>query len=103
MPSPGYLFIRGPSDDYVLQEIGNRMVDDGEPGGLRLYSHAYRLLDLKPGVDSQEFDIVLRRGATVTGQVVGPDGQPVLDAWIFSRVILDPRRGASRPWLARYP
>ena len=36
---------------------------------------------------------MLRRGATVTGQVVGPDGQPVRDAWIFSRIILDPRLG----------
>ena len=51
---------------------------------------ADRLLDLKPGTDRQEVDLVLRRGETVTGQVVGPDGQPVRDAWIFSRVILDP-------------
>jgi protocatechuate 3,4-dioxygenase beta subunit len=101
IPSPGHLFIRGPSDDYVPQEIGDRMVDDGEPGGFRLYSHAYRMLDLKPGAGSQEVDIVLRRGATVTGQVVGPDGQPVLDAWILSRAILDPRRGTTRPWRAR--
>jgi len=102
MPSPGYLFIRGPSDDYVLREIGNRMVDQGEPGGRRLYSHAFRSLDLKPGIGSQDVHLVLRRGATVTGQVVGPDGQPVLDAWIFSRGILDPRRGASGSWNARY-
>ena len=101
IPRPGHLFIRGPSDDYVLQEIGRRMVDDGEPGGFRLYSHAHRMLDLKPGAGSQEVDIVLRRGATVTGQVVGPDGQPVLDAWIFSRAILDPRRGTTRPWHGR--
>jgi len=60
------------------------------------------MLDLKPGVGSQEVDIVLRRGATVTGQVVGPDGQPVLDAWLFSRAILDPRRGSVGSWDAGY-
>jgi len=32
-PGPGNLFISGPSDDYVLREIDNRMVDQGEPGG----------------------------------------------------------------------
>ena len=92
-PSPGYLFITGPSDDYVLQAIGSRMVEEGQPGGRRIYSHAYAALDLKPGIDSQEVNLVLRRGATVTGRVVGPDGQPVRDAWIFSRLILDPSLG----------
>ena len=60
------------------------------------------MLDLKPGSDSQEVNVVLRRGATVNGQVVGPDGQPVRDAWIFSRIILDPRRGAWRSWTGRH-
>ncbi len=88
MPGTGHLFIRGPSDDYVLQAIGARMYEEGQPGGLPIYSHAIRFLDLKPGLDSQEVNLVLRRGATVTGQVVGPDGQPVRSAWFFSRVTL---------------
>ena len=67
---------------------------EGQPGGGRLYSHAYAALDLKPGMGSQEVNLVLRRGATVEGRVVGPDGQPVGDAWIFSRLILDPSQGA---------
>ena len=71
-----------------------RMVLGGQPGGGRMYSHAYTALDLKPGIGSQEVNLVLRRGATVQGRVVGPDGQPVRDAWIFSRLILDPSRGA---------
>ena len=44
---------------------------------------------------------MLRRGATVTGQVVGPDGQPVRDAWIFSRVILEPMRSVFRSGTGR--
>ncbi len=40
---------------------------------------------------------MLRPGATVTGQVVGPDGQPVRDAWFFSRVTLAPT-GVWRQW-----
>ncbi len=32
---PGHLVIEGPSDDYVLREIGYRMLDQGEPGGRR--------------------------------------------------------------------
>jgi hypothetical protein len=71
------------------------MVLAGEPGGRRMYAHAHRLVDLKPGIDSQEVHVMLRRGATVTGHVVGPEDQPIRDASIFSRAILDPRQ---RPW-----
>jgi RNA polymerase sigma factor (sigma-70 family) len=101
-PGTGYLFIRGPSDDYLLQAIGSRMVQEGEPGGRLFYSHGHRVLDLKPGTDRQQIDIVLRRGMTATGQVVGPDGQPVSNAWIFSRVILDPRLGTWGSWSGRH-
>ena len=65
------------------------MIAQGQPGGRRSYSHGHAWLDLKPGIDSQEVHVVLRRGATVKGRVVGPDGQPVRDAWIISRIILE--------------
>src|SRR6185312_11033073 len=81
---------------------GSRLVLQGEPGGGRSYAHASAALDLKPGMGSQELNLVLRRGATVEGRVVGPDGQPVRDAWIFSRLILDPSRGAARYWTELY-
>jgi protocatechuate 3,4-dioxygenase beta subunit len=100
-PKPGHLFAMGP-DDYVLQTIGSRLVLQGEPGGGRIYSHAYAALDLKTGMASQEVNLVLRRGATVEGRVVGPDGQPVRDAWFFSRLVLDPSRGAWRSWTGGY-
>ncbi len=101
-PKPGYLFVRAPDDDYVFQAIGTRLVLDGQPGGTRYYTHAYAVLDLKPGMGSQEVNLVVRRGATVQGRVVGPDGQPVRDAWIFSRLILDPSLAASNTWRGRY-
>jgi hypothetical protein len=97
-PGPGYLCIKGPSDDYVLEEIDNRMLDQGQPGGWRIYAHAYMGLDLKPGIDIKEIHVALRRGVSVSGHVVGPDGQPVQDAWFISRIILDPRLGAQRSW-----
>ncbi len=101
-PAPGHLFVRGPDDTYVFQAIGSRVVREGQPGGYRSYSHAYAALDLKPGMGSREVNLVLRRGATVEGRVVGPDGQPVRDAWIFSRLILDPNGDAARDWTELY-
>jgi hypothetical protein len=101
-PKAGHLFVRGSDDDYAFQAIGSRVVLEGQPGGGRFYAHAYATLDLKPGMGSQEVNLVLRRGATVEGRVVGPDGQPVREAWIFSRLILDPSREAARYWTGRY-
>ena len=53
LPSPGYLSVMAPDDDYVLQAIGSRMVEEGQPGGQRYYSHANILADLKPGIRRQ--------------------------------------------------
>ncbi len=92
-PGPGYLFIRGPSDDFVLEEIGHNEVERGQPGGLRIYAHAHVGLDIKPGTDPKEVRLALRRGMTVSGQVVGTDGQPVRDAWMITRDILAPGLG----------
>src|SRR5436305_7985638 len=44
-PKPGHLFIQGPDDDYVFQAIGSRVVLEGQPGGRRVYSHAYAALE----------------------------------------------------------
>ncbi len=100
-PSPGYLFILGPGDDYVLQTFSSRMLGQGQPGGIRIYAHGHAFVDLKPDTASQEVNVVLRRGATVHGRVVGPDGQPVRDAWMIGRIFLDPSRGVCRPWTGR--
>ncbi|MGP0066350.1 MAG: hypothetical protein ACLQGP_22525 [Isosphaeraceae bacterium] len=97
-PGPGYLFVKGPSDDYVLEEIGFGMIQQGQPGGARIYAHGHIGLDLKPGVDTEEIRLALRRGETVTGQVLGPDGQPVRDAQILSRVVLDPGQSLWANW-----
>jgi protocatechuate 3,4-dioxygenase beta subunit len=98
LPSPGFLAVMGPSDDYVYQETGGQMVRNGQPGGRRSYSHAIIRLDLKPGIRDREVHLSLRRGITVKGQVIGPDGQPVGETWLISRVILEPAPGPWRFW-----
>jgi RNA polymerase sigma factor (sigma-70 family) len=99
--SPGHLVVRAPSDDYVLREIGEKTLQESAPGDLRNYAHGFQSVELKRGIGSQEVNVALRRGATVTGEVVGPDGQPVREAWIFTRGILAPTSDATRRWSAR--
>jgi RNA polymerase sigma factor (sigma-70 family) len=101
-PKSTHLIVQGPSEDFVLQEIGQRMLEEGRPGGLRMYAHAFIPYDLKSGGDSRELNVVLRRGTTVKGQVVGPDGQPIQDAKMVSRVILMPSGVPWRSWQGDY-
>ena len=88
-PGPGYLVVQGPDDDYVLREFGGEgAMYAAVAGRRRLYAHAYRAVDLKPGGPDHEVDLTLRRGAALRGRAVGPDGQPVRDAWVCSRLML---------------
>ena len=96
LPKAGTLAVMGPSDDYIYQEMGERTLRDGRPGGRRQYAHAFVSCDLKPGAESFEVDVVLRRGATVQARVTDAGGQPVSNAWVFSRLLLLPQ-----PWAAR--
>jgi hypothetical protein len=96
------LIVLGPNEDYVLHETGERMILDGLTGGRRMYAHAFIPYDLKSGGDTRELHVVLRRGMTVKGQVVGPDGQPVQDARMVSRNILMPSGAPWRSWQGDY-
>jgi hypothetical protein len=88
-PGPGHLVVQGPDDDYVLHEFGgDGLMYVARPGRRRLYAHAYRAVDLKPGGPDHEVDLTLRRGTALHGRAVGPDGQSVRDAWVCSRLML---------------
>ena len=83
--------IEGPSSDYVLQAMSYRQYFEGRPGGPRVYAHAFFVAcDPKPGSADLHVDVTLRRGGTVKGQVIGPDGKPVSDTWMISRIMLGP-------------
>ena len=69
-------------------------------GGRRFYAHAFIACDPKPTDKSLEVNVALRRGMTVIGQVVGPEGQPFQDAWMISRIFLEPSPGAWLIWSA---
>ncbi len=103
LPKSTYLIVLGPSEDYVLQETGERMIQQGQPGGRRMYAHAFIAYDLKSGGDTRDVNVVLRRGMTVKGQVIGPDGQPVQDARMVSRIHPDAERGALAFLAGRLP
>jgi RNA polymerase sigma factor (sigma-70 family) len=77
LPGPGHLLILGPGGEYVHQEIGSNLLFRGEPGGKRYYADAIVKLDPPKGAATKDVTVKLRRGVTVTGRLLGPDGQPL--------------------------
>jgi hypothetical protein len=97
LPGPGHLLIHGPTPDYVLSEIGQRKVYEGKDGGMRYRAAAIVPLDLKGGADPRDMTIKLTRGVTVKGRLVGPDGKPVAEALMISRLNVSPARPTVGP------
>ena len=85
LPGKGHLFVYGPTADYTLEVIGERMLyRNPRPGGRRHYAHKIIEYDVKPGDRPDGIVATLRPGRTVKGRVVGPDGQAVADARIIA-------------------
>jgi RNA polymerase sigma factor (sigma-70 family) len=101
-PKSNHLIALGPSEDYVLQEAGERMIQEGGPGGRRLYAHAFIAYDREAGGDARNVHVVLRRSSPVKGRVIDPKGQPVQEALMVSRILLMSSGLPSRSWQGDY-
>lgn len=84
-PGPGHLFVLGPTSDYLHVETSLRELEGGKPGAFRYYPNAIIPLDLKPGERASEVKAELRRGVTIRGRVVGPDGKPAKRFMVLCR------------------
>jgi protocatechuate 3,4-dioxygenase beta subunit len=82
----GHLLIQGPTPEYIHEEIGGEVISSGREGGSRVYPDAFVKLDLAPRAEPKELAIALRRGVTVRGKLLGPDGKPVAKALMLHRL-----------------
>ena len=76
-PGRGHLFVYGPTADYVLEAIGSRMLNRGQPGGSRHYAHRIIPYDVKTGDHAGAITATLRPGKIIKGRVIGPQAQAV--------------------------
>jgi hypothetical protein len=85
-PGKGHLFVRGPTGDYILEEIGaNRVYDQGfRIGGQRHRGHAIIPYEVKAGDAPREVAAALRPGATIWGRAEGPDGRPIAHGLVIT-------------------
>jgi hypothetical protein len=78
LPGPGHLLISGPTEDYVHSEVVTRkLLGEGVRPNRRHYADGLVELNLKPETEPHQVEVTLRRGVTLEGSVVGPDGKTV--------------------------
>jgi RNA polymerase sigma factor (sigma-70 family) len=89
VPGPGHLLIKGPTPDFLHEEIGSRQLYGRKfISNWQNYVDAAVALNLKPNSGLHEVAATLRRGVTIRGTVVRPDGRPVARAYLVSRTYL---------------
>jgi hypothetical protein len=59
-------------------------------GGQRVYAHGLVPLRPEPRADTAQVEVTLRRGVTVRGRLVRPDGKPVTRASMLHRLQVSP-------------
>jgi RNA polymerase sigma factor (sigma-70 family) len=90
LPGPGHLLVMGQDGHYVHEEIGDRILDSGRPGGTRYYPDAVVKLDLPKETRVKEVAVTLKRGVSVKGRLVGPAGERVGKALMICRLQASP-------------
>ncbi len=82
---PGHLLAWASSPDYVHVATSYAEMGVVTSPWFRFYADADARLDVKDDEATHPVEIRLRRGVTIKGRVVGPDGKPVAEAFLFGR------------------
>jgi RNA polymerase sigma factor (sigma-70 family) len=80
----GHLAVTAPTPDYIPQVVGFAEGGFDRPAGERIYYHGVAAFDAKRRDEPKEVNVTLRRGVTLKGRLVRPDGKPVASAVMFS-------------------
>src|SRR5262249_52982499 len=85
-PGPGRLVVKGPSPDYLhVETTSGELAGNNMPSNGRVYPDALLALNYKPGAEPADITVNLRKGITVKGAVLKPDGQPSTACKFVSR------------------
>jgi RNA polymerase sigma factor (sigma-70 family) len=84
-PSPGHLLVRAATPDYLHVTMSNLELRTGLLPNRLMYPDALARIDPQPDETAHEVTMRLRRGVTVAGRAIGPDGNPVAKAIAFGR------------------
>jgi RNA polymerase sigma factor (sigma-70 family) len=82
-PGRGHLLIKGPGNAYIPVQVTEGELRGGKPSGTRNYPDAIIPLDVKAGGKVYTYAAKLRRGVSIRGRVLGPDGKPVAEGTLM--------------------
>jgi RNA polymerase sigma factor (sigma-70 family) len=79
-PGRSPLLVKGPDNDYVATQVTSKELFRDTPPYSRSYPDAVIPLDVKAGAAPVDVSAKLRRGVTIRGRLLDPDGKPVREA-----------------------
>ncbi len=85
---PGHLLIRAANPDYLHITTTNEELRVRSLPNALMYPDALAHIDIKPGSAPENVKLQLRRGVTVAGRVIGPDGHPITSAIALGRTYI---------------
>jgi RNA polymerase sigma factor (sigma-70 family) len=83
----------GPTPEYRLHDYTSRLCPNCGVAHLRSYEHARVELTLDRAAPPEPIRLVLRRGVSVAGRAVGPDGEPIAEGIVVCRSVIHPLNG----------
>jgi RNA polymerase sigma factor (sigma-70 family) len=75
----GHLLVKGPNNDFIAVEITAGELQGRKRSGKPFHPDAVVTLDARIGAEAVAVSARLRRGVTLRGWVVGPDGKPMAE------------------------
>ncbi len=85
---PGNLLVQAATPDYLHITTTNAELGTRSLPNARMYPDALAHIDIKPGAAPENVKLQFRRGVTVAGRVIGPDGHPVTNAIALGRTYI---------------
>jgi hypothetical protein len=89
---PCVLRVFGPTADYRLHDYTPTPCPVCGQEDVRGFEHARVTVDLTPGTRPEALRLTLRRGTTVAGRAIGPDGIPIRTGVLVCRAVAQPLR-----------
>lgn len=83
-PGPGHLLVEAPHPNYIAAEASEGLIENGTPGGAHLYPDGLLSVEAPAGAEV-EATITLRRGSSLRGRILDPEGRPAVDARVVER------------------
>lgn len=84
LPGPGHLLVKAATADFLSVDTSDMQLLQSRPGGNAYHPDGLLPLDLQPADQAVHLaPILLKRGLTVQGRVVGADDQPASSGLVF--------------------